>query len=319
MNYQNYQTNLDSPSSGQGSNPRQVPASPSSNMNHASGINGGMGLGAGMAGFPTPAGHQSDLNYIMQMVEDLSGILAHNQRKTSGLTEKIGMVRAKAKNMNLTNDELLAMAASEINRKLLQPFHHSSSSSILNMTIVETDNLEKEISELRKKLSKAEYDRDENWKLVVHGCDILRDILEKMHKFREQHDHDVNAWHKNYRKQLADEREENMNLRNQINEMKAAAARANEHLRGLRRYLTDHDELHELRVENHRFRLERRFWKRMAMPLIPDDDAEWSDDDDLIDVEEKKRLAADATEKARKDAEGGEGGDGDDGQASAIA
>lgn len=113
------------------------------------------------------------------------------------------------------------------------------------------------------------------------------------------------AWHKNYRKQLAEEREENLRLRNQINDMIASAARANGHLRDMRHYLTDHDELHELRVQNVKFRQERRMWKRMALPLIPDDDSEWSNDDDLIDPEEKKRLAALAEKKKDEEAEGG--------------
>jgi hypothetical protein len=42
----------------------------------------------------------------------------------------------------------------------------------------------------------------------------------------------------------------------------------------------------------------------MALPLIPDDDSEWSDDDDLIDPEEKKRLAIVAMEKQAKAEEG---------------
>lgn len=160
------------------------------------------------------------------------------------------------------------------------------------MTPDDTQNLEKEISELRKKLEKSEYNRNENWKLVLHGCNILSDILEKMHKFKEQHEKDTLAWHKNYRKQLAAEREENLNLRNQINDMKAAAARANGHLRDMRRYLTDHDELNELRIQNTHYRLERRSWKRMALKHLRDSDSEFSDDDDLIDPEEKKRVAA---------------------------
>lgn len=85
---------------------------------------------------------------------------------------------------------------------------------------------------------------------------------------------DTLAWHTNYRQQLADERQENLNLRCQINDMKAAACRANEHLRDMRRHITDHEELHELRVQNIQYRQERRFWKRKAMPLIPDDDSE---------------------------------------------
>jgi hypothetical protein len=164
----------------------------------------------------------------------------------------------------------------------------------------DTQNLEKDISELRKKLDASEYNRNENWKLVIHGCNILGDILEKMHKFKEQHEKDTLAWHKNYRKQLADEREENLNLRNHINDMRAAACRANEHLRQMRRYLTDHDELNELRMQNIALRQEKRSWKRMALKELRDSDSEFSDDDDLIDPEEKKRLAAEAVEGEKK-------------------
>lgn len=167
-----------------------------------------------------------------------------------------------------------------------------------------------ECSELRKKLEASEHNKNENWKLVIHGCNILTDILDKMHKFKSQHELDTLAWHKNYRQQLAAERQENLDLRNHINDMRAAAARANDHLRQLRRYLTDHDELRELRVQNLALRQEKRWWKRMAMPYLPDDDSEFSDDDDLIDPEEKKRLVAEAAEKEGGKEKEGEGGDG---------
>lgn len=38
-------------------------------------------------------------------------------------------------------------------------------------------------------------------------------------------------------------------------------------------------------------RQELRFWRRMALPELEDDDAFWSDDDDLIDPAEKERLS----------------------------
>lgn len=161
---------------------------------------------------------------------------------------------------------------------------------------------------MRKALEKAEYNSKENFKLAVHGANILLDITEKMHRFKEQHEHDTLAWHKNYRKQLADEREENLNLRNQINDMRAAAFRANGHLRDMRRYMTDNDEWHELRVQNNALRTEKRMWKRMALPLIPQDDSEWSDDDDIIDPEIKRREIAERAEKLRKEMEDHEGG-----------
>jgi hypothetical protein len=87
-------------------------------MNHPNGMNGGGGMGmGGMVGYPTPAGHQSDLNYIMSMVEDLSAVLRQNQLLTASVVEKVGKVREKASNMNLTNDELIAAVASELNGK----------------------------------------------------------------------------------------------------------------------------------------------------------------------------------------------------------
>jgi hypothetical protein len=182
---------------------------------------------------------------------------------------------------------------------------------LLTLAADDTKNLEKECLELRKKLEKSEYNKDENWKLVIHGCNILADILEKMHKFKEQHEIDTLAWHKNYRKQLADEREENLALRNQINDMRASACRANEWLRKLRRAIDDNNEMEELTIQNIALRQEKRFWKRMALPLLADDDSEFSDDDDLIDPEEKKRLAAEKAEKESREKEGeGEGGQG---------
>ncbi|CZS92194.1 hypothetical protein WAI453_000129 [Rhynchosporium graminicola] len=283
MNYQNY---IDSPG---GSNPRQAPPSPSQGM--PNGMNGGMGMGGGMVGYPTPAGHQSDLNYVMSMVEELSSVLRTNAQLTAGVVDKMGKVREKAQHLNLNNDEMIAVVASELNE--------------------DSKNLEKENSSLRAALEKSEHSKTENFALAVHGANILADITEKMHRFKEQHEMDTLAWHKNYRQQLTDERQENLELRNQINDMKAAACRANEHLRDMRKFVTDHDELHELRVQNVQFRQERRFWKRKAMPLIPDDDSEWSDDDDLIDPEEKKRQAANLAEKNCKDMEALAGGGGE--------
>ncbi len=115
MSYQNY---VDQPSGGSSTNPRQAPPSPSQGAQHANGMNGGMGMGGGMVGYPTPAGHQSDLNMIMQMVEEFSGLLQNNQRLTAGVVEKIGKVREKAQRHNLSNDDLIHVVAAELNGKL---------------------------------------------------------------------------------------------------------------------------------------------------------------------------------------------------------
>ncbi|EPQ67308.1 hypothetical protein BGT96224_1785B [Blumeria graminis f. sp. tritici 96224] len=71
--------------------------------------------------------------------------------------------------------------------------------------------------------------------------------------------------------------------------MKSAACRANETLR---------------QAQNISLRQEKRYWKRLALPLISDDDPEWSDDDDLIDSEEKKRLVAQQLRRIRIERDG---------------
>ena len=177
--------------------------------------------------------------------------------------------------------------------------------SRVNNLIEESENLEKDISEARKALDIEQYNSKENFALAVQGADLLSEVASQLHRFKEQQESDTLAWHKNYRKQLADEREENLDLRNQINDMKAAACRGSDNLRQMRHFVTDNDQWKELEIENHRLRTEKRFWKRMALPLIPDDDSTWSDDDDLIDPEEKKRETA-KREKERKEKEDGE-------------
>lgn len=107
MSYQNYME--PGPS-----NPRQAPPSPSQSLNHNNGMNGAMGIGGGMVGFPTPAGHQSDLNYIMNMIDEFTLISQGNQRLTAGVVDKIGKVTERAKHLNLSNDELISLVSQEL-------------------------------------------------------------------------------------------------------------------------------------------------------------------------------------------------------------
>ncbi|RDW82908.1 hypothetical protein BP5796_04399 [Coleophoma crateriformis] len=274
MSYQNF---LDSPQGGPTPNSRQAPPSPSQNIN-PNGMNGVMGIGG--AGYPTPAGHQADLNMIMGMVEALSNQLQANQALTASIVEKTGLVRELAQRQNLSNDEIIALAG----KALDEPYR----------------NLDKEISELRKKYDKCLYDKKEWQKLCTYMANIIGNVVDLAHEFKEKHEADTLAWHKNYRNQLKEEREENLQLRCQIQDMRAHASKAYNHLTDLRRAITDDEERHELIIQNHYYRQMARHWKRQALPLLPDDDPEFSDDDDLIDPEEKKRLAE---ERKNKEAE----------------
>lgn len=68
-----------------------------------------------MAGLPTPAGHQSDLNYIQQMVEQLSQVLEENRAASHRITVSADRVRERALEMDMSNDEMIKEVSAALN------------------------------------------------------------------------------------------------------------------------------------------------------------------------------------------------------------
>jgi hypothetical protein len=77
------------------------------------GLNGAANMAAPVAGYPTPAGHQAELNYIYAMVEDLSRQLAENKRVLEDVVAGVGKVRNRARVQSLGNEELIAGAGED--------------------------------------------------------------------------------------------------------------------------------------------------------------------------------------------------------------
>ena len=77
------------------------------------GMNGANMNGA-VVGFPTPAGHQAELNYIYGMVEELSRQLAQNQRALEEVVAGVGQVRNRARSQSLGNEDIIAANSEEI-------------------------------------------------------------------------------------------------------------------------------------------------------------------------------------------------------------
>ncbi|KAG5979282.1 hypothetical protein E4U55_005335 [Claviceps digitariae] len=241
-------------------------------MNGINGANmaGGGGGGAPIPAAPTPAGHQAELNYIYGMVEELSRQLADNRRVTEEIVNGLGKVRNRAKTQNMSNDELILSAAADLQ--------------------AENENLDALVSVLSESLEKANFSRDANAALLSRYANALALMLKQFHEYKAKHVADVAAWHRSYRTQLDEARQENSRLREQIWEMRTHAGRANENLRQFRRKYYEDERRWDRQVENTALRQELRFWKRMAMPELEDDDPYWSGDDDVIDSAEKDRL-----------------------------
>ncbi|KAL8392365.1 hypothetical protein RB595_002526 [Gaeumannomyces hyphopodioides] len=230
------------------------------------GVNGG-NMGVGIVG-PTPAGHQTELNYIYAMVEDLSRQLSDNRRVLEEVVSLVGKIRSKARAQNVSNEEIIT------NAEDLNP-----------------ENLDVLVSALSEALDRATHERDTNMALLQQYAAVLGTMVRQAHEYKARNVSDVSAWHRSYREQLAEAREENSRLREQVWDMQERGGRLNELARRFRARYDAEPSRYESRVEHAALRQEVRFWKRMAMPEIPDDDPCWSDDDDLIDPAETKRLA----------------------------
>lgn len=146
------------------------------------------------------------------------------------------------------------------------------------------------MSILSESLEKANFSRDANATLLTQYASSMALMLKQFHEYKAKHVGDVAAWHRSYRVQLDEARQENSRLREQIWEMQSHASRANENLRLFRRKHDEDAKRWEKRVEGTSIRQELRFWKRMAMPELDEDDPYWSGDDDIIDEAEKERL-----------------------------
>ncbi|EGX90328.1 hypothetical protein CCM_06746 [Cordyceps militaris CM01] len=228
-------------------------------------------MGGGVP-MPTPAGHQAELNYIYGMVEELSRQLAENRRVTEDIVSGLGRVRNRARIQGLDNDQIIDAAAEEINRQ--------------------DQNIDALLSVLSESLEKAKHSRDANATLLTQFANALAGMLKQFHEYKARHVADVASWHRSYRAQLDEARRENSRLRDQMGEMQAHAATANDALRRFRRAYDAEDRrtLWDGRVRETALRQEVRFWKRLAMPALEDDDPYWSADDDIVDAAEKERL-----------------------------
>ncbi|KAI1340194.1 hypothetical protein F5Y15DRAFT_51238 [Xylariaceae sp. FL0016] len=224
-----------------------------------------------MAVGPTPAGHQTELNIIYGMVEELSRQLAENRRVTEDIVSGLGRVRNRARERGLTNDDLLGEASDEL--------------------FAQEPNLEAMLSILTESLDRAKASRDANFQLVTQYADVFKSLIMQFHAYKQRHISDVASWHRSYRSQLAEARAENSRLREQMWDMQEHASRADKLLRDFRKKYDEDPDRWEKRVDDRAKKQEIRFWKRMAMPEVAEtEEGYWSDDDDLVDPVEKERL-----------------------------
>jgi len=185
---------------------------------------------------------------------------------------------------------------------MVSPPHHLHTPYYMsNPSSASTKNLEEENSRLRKALEHATHEEAAYKDLCHQYAGAVGNFLDMAHAYKLKTTLDMCTWHRSYRDQLAAERAENLELRARITDMQASAARGMEHMRKFRRAWDGSDLVMELRTEIVSLRQHARGWKRVALFELPSDDSEFSDDDDVVDPEEKKRLVRVQEEKRLKE------------------
>ncbi|KAI9767783.1 MAG: hypothetical protein M1840_005464 [Geoglossum simile] len=186
----------------QGSNPplpRQAPSPAQQGQPHVTnGVSGGM-----VNVFPTAAGHQLDLNHLWNQVQELSGLLERNRESSQGIVRRVGEIRERAA-VEGANPLL-----KEINGELNAP-NAASLTSTVSFLREENTNLHAENNDLSLLL--ADYET------------VLEKTLEQLRLYAHEHTMATMSLHRHYATQLAAERAECLELRQQIAEFQARLA-----------------------------------------------------------------------------------------------
>ncbi|KAI9669497.1 MAG: hypothetical protein M1829_005086 [Trizodia sp. TS-e1964] len=244
--------------------PRQAP-SPGhggSQQMSTNGINGGLGGGAGGAGpsgmvgpnvnVLNAAGHQSDLNLLWGMVNELSSELQKNREATQEMIEKAQLVRERAATEGV--DGILRAMNGELNG-----MDYAAMESSLSAARAEVSTLQAENNDLASLL--ADYESS------------LEKIMEMLRRFAHERTLATLAIHRQYSAELATERSINLGLRQEHAEWQGRLMGLSTLLREALRHQVDSEEESGAGVEFAALRAENRALRRLVgLPTEEDDE-----------------------------------------------
>ncbi|KAI9893919.1 MAG: hypothetical protein M1814_005472 [Vezdaea aestivalis] len=201
------------------------------NSGQNNGINGSGAIGGPSGSFvPTPAGHQSDLNYIWEQLESLAGVLKGNRE---GIAEV--MARAQETTENLS-------------RRVATNQEGNPEGSQAQIA-----ELAGELLTAQNTLTRKERELGNTKELLEEALTCLSKILEMVRKFAYENQMHIAGIHRSYQGHLNREREINMELRNQEMERLAGIARIGGYVREMSRIESErpwHAEMAALKEEN---------------------------------------------------------------------
>ncbi|KAI9886945.1 MAG: hypothetical protein M1823_001237 [Watsoniomyces obsoletus] len=223
-------------------------ALPLSSLGSGAGMNpsvGGGGAGnAGLNAMPMAPGHQMDLNYIWQLVQELSAVLAENRESTEGIVRKVGELQRRALRETAERRGAPAnMTAGEVLEALhgVIPGAHqvdsinsfSATTAPGGRTTTTTSDataaaaaatiadLQAQNETLRERNAFLQNECMELDSLVTDHVNAIETILGLVRNFSQSNTQTIINIHRTYHEQLDAERQTNMDLRNEHFEWQA--------------------------------------------------------------------------------------------------
>lgn len=213
-------------------------------------------------------GHQTDMNHLWQLVQQLSDVLAENRSQTANIMNNVQQIQAR------TAQEGSPPTVAQVNGDV--------SAANNRAQLAEMNSLRTQLQTAQSKISSLESQNSALQGLVQDYESSVTAILEKLRPFAFRHEQAILALHSHYNSLLEKERQQNLELRLEHQEWQAGLGRAAQFARAALKESSEASLPHERKIKE--LKAENKLLRRLAgweEVSDSDEDEEHRDEDHL--------------------------------------
>ncbi|KAI9664385.1 MAG: hypothetical protein M1831_002318 [Alyxoria varia] len=248
---------------------------PQPNQQQVNGVGAAHAAAAGMPNGMVHSGHQSDVNYLWGVVQELSEVLAQNRAQTAAIIGSVHSLRERAAREDGEDGIDGEGNGDEISEERL-PGVREVNGEIRNNQAAELANLQQRLHSLQSQLSEAHAENADYASLILDYETTLEDCMRRVRNYAYEHAKATVATHKHYAALLEQEREANLQLRLEHGQWQASMGRAAEWARKALRERSE--EVSPLERRNKELRVENKALRKMVGWDVRDDESESEDE-----------------------------------------
>ncbi|KAI9720530.1 MAG: hypothetical protein M1828_005614 [Chrysothrix sp. TS-e1954] len=219
--------------------------------------NGGAGTSASLQNNVTHAGHQTDINFLWGVVQELSEILQQNRAQTADIVGSVQQIQARAREQG--------------EEPSLEHVNGELSHAVNPADMIELQN---RLHASQRQNAQLAHENDSTTKILVDYENSLAGLMDKLRYYAYEHTVALVATHKHYNALIEQEREANVQLRVEHGQWQQGLGRATEFARRALRERTE--ETSGLEAGLKEVKSENRVLRRLVGWRVEDD----SDDEE---------------------------------------